>query len=147
MTDQKSSKDIFWKEYEKLPDIIKDALFSEENFTIVSDICEKHNLKDDESKSQIMKYVGKTLMGELPIKEFFINLELEMNLDTKRARDISNDIDRRIFSHLRIALNKLYNANVAEKDNLSDNKGDKKVAEKEPPVEINNTDPYKENLI
>lgn len=147
MTDQKSSKDIFWKEYEKLPDIIKDALFSEENFTVVSDICERHNLKDEESKSQLMKYVGKTLMGELPIKEFFINLELEMNLDTKRARDISNDIDRRIFSHLRIALNKLYNANVAEKDNLSDNKDKEKVAEKTPPAEINNTDPYKENLI
>ena len=147
MTDPKNSKDIFWKEYEKLPDIIKDALFSEENFTIVSSICEKYNLKDDESKSQLMKYVGKTLMGKLPIKEFFINLELEMNLDTKRAREISDDIDRKIFSHLRIALNKLYNANVAEKDNLSDNKDKEKVAEKEPPVEINNTDPYKENLI
>lgn len=147
MKNTSNSKDVFWKEYEKLPDIIKDALFSEENFTIVSSICEKYNLKDDESKSQLMKYVGKTLMGKLPIKEFFINLELEMNLDTKRAREISDDIDRKIFSHLRIALNKLYTSNVAEKDILSDNKEEEKGTEKKPPIEINNTDPYKESLI
>ena len=91
------SKETFWKEYEKLPDAIKEALFSEENFKIVSDICEANGITSDESKSKLMKYVGKTLMGKLPIKDFFVTLELEMDMETNKAKAISREIDRKIF--------------------------------------------------
>jgi hypothetical protein len=108
MNEQENSEEFFWKTYEKLPDNIKEALFSEENFNIVSEICEKNGVTDEETKSQLVKYIGKTLMGLLPIREFSIIIELELNLDTEKAKNISWDIDSKIFSHLRIALNKLY---------------------------------------
>jgi hypothetical protein len=141
------SKDIFWKEYEKLPDAIKEALFSEENFKIVSDICELNGITDDESKSQLMKYIGRTLMGKLPIKDFFITLELEMDMETKKAKAISREIDRKIFSGLRIALNKIYSASVAENKIVSDNKKDKDGIEIPIPSKGEYKDPYKEPLI
>lgn len=150
MEEQENQKDFFWKTYETLPDNIKEALFAEENFNIVSEICEKNGLTDEEIKSQIMKYVGKTLMGLLPIKEFPIILELELDLDTEKARNISWDIDSRIFSHLRISLNKLYE-NVAEKKEVSDNtKKEETIDKKEevkPKKPFNPNDPYKEPLI
>jgi hypothetical protein len=151
MEEQKNSKDLFWKTYEKLPDNIKEALFSEENFNIVSEICEKNGISDEEIKSQLMKYIGKSLMGLLPIKDFSIILELELNLETEKARDISWDIDRRIFSHLRISLNKLYSPSVAENKEVSDNAKKEGAPETKevakPKVFVNPKDPYKEPLI
>jgi hypothetical protein len=157
MNEQENSEEFFWKTYETLPDNIKEALFSEENFNIVSEICEKNGITSEETKSQLVKYVGKTLMGLLPIKEFSIILELELNLDSEAARNISWDIDSKIFSHLRISLNKLYSPNIAEKKELVDNtkkeeaiepvkEGEIKPEEKatEP---VNPNDKYKEPLI
>lgn len=153
MNEQENSEEFFWKTYEKLPDNIKEALFSEENFNVVSEICEKNGITDEETKSQLTKYVGKTLMGLLPIREFPIILELELNLDTEKARNISWDIDSRIFSHLRISLNKLYSPDVAENKELGDNvKKDEQTevkTEEKKPVEpiVNPKDKYKEPLI
>jgi hypothetical protein len=153
MEEQDNSEEFFWKTYEKLPDNIKEALFSEENFNVVSEICEKNGIADEETKSQLTKYVGKTLMGLLPIREFPIILELELNLDTDKARNISWDIDSRIFSHLRISLNKLYSPEVAEKKELVDNtkkeeQGEIKLEDKKTtePI-VNSKDKYKEPLI
>ena len=151
MNEQDNSEEFFWKTYETLPDNIKEALFSEENFNVVSEICEKNSITEEETKSQITKYVGKTLMGLLPIREFPIILELELNLDTEKARSISWDIDSRIFSHLRISLNKLYSSDIAEKKELVDNtkkeeQGETKTETKK--VEpVNPKDQYKEPLI
>ncbi|MFZ3054601.1 MAG: hypothetical protein WA091_01275 [Minisyncoccales bacterium] len=154
MENQESQKDQFWKTYEKLPDNIKEALFAEENFNIVSEICEANGLSEEETKSQLMKYVGKTLMGQLPIKEFPILLELELDLDTETARNISSDIDRRIFSHLRISLNKLYDSSIAENKEVSDNtkkegSENKQEVKQEAKIKepVNSKDPYKEPLI
>ena len=141
------SKEAFWKEYEKLPDAIKEALFSEENFEIVSDICEANGITSDESKSKLMKYVGKTLMGKLPIKDFFVTLELEMDMETNKAKAISREIDRKIFSGLRIALNKIYSTNIAENKIVSDNKRNKDGTEIPMPSKNEYKDPYKEPLI
>lgn len=141
------SKDAFWKEYEKLPDAIKEALFSEENFKIVSDICEVNGVTGEDSKSELMKYVGRTLMGKLPIKDFFVTLELEMDMETNKAKTISREIDRKIFSGLRIALNKIYSSNVAENKIVSDNKKDKDGIEIPAPSKSEYKDPYKEPLI
>lgn len=151
MNEQDNSEEFFWKTYETLPDNIKEALFSEENFNIVSEICEKNQITEEETKAQITKYVGKTLMGLLPIREFPIILELELNLETEKARNISWDIDSRIFSHLRISLNKLYSPDVAENKEVVDNikKGEQEdVKNEQKKVEpVNPKDPYKESLI
>jgi hypothetical protein len=153
MNEQENPEELFWKTYEKLPDNIKEALFSEENFRVITDICEKNGIVDEEVRSQLTKYVGRTLMGQLPIREFPIILELELNLETEKARDISWDIDSRIFSHLRISLNKLYSTDVAEKKELVDNtikegevKPDNQTIKEAAPI-VNPKDQYKEPLI
>lgn len=155
MTIQNNPKDIFWGKYEKLPDVIKNAVFSEKNYKIISDICERNDLHEETSKSQLMKYVGKTLIGELPIKEFYVIIELEMELETNVAKKISEEIDQKIFSHLRIDLNKLYSSNIAKNKNLSNNENNENIKKleqdgKEESKNIKNEekkDPYKEDII
>ena len=141
------SKEEFWEEYENLPEIIKDSLFSEENYDIISEICDANGLNDENSKSQLMKYVGKTLIGKLPIKDFIVTIELEMELDAKVAKEISKEIDKKIFSHLRIALNKIYSdPKVDNKVDLSNNKKTERIIPT-PKPDTNLKDPYKESLI
>ena len=155
MNDQENSEEFFWEIYEKLPDNLKEALFSEENFKIVSEICVKNNIIDEEVKSQIMKYIGKTLMGLLPVREFSIIIELDLNLDATTARNVTSEIDRRIFSHLRISLNKVYVENIAENKKLSDNtkeegienKGQISPLKKTEETTNNSTNSYREPLI
>ncbi|MDD5098398.1 MAG: hypothetical protein PHD31_01615 [Candidatus Pacebacteria bacterium] len=155
MNYQENSEEFFWEKYEKLPDNLKEALFSEENFNIVSEICVKNNIVDEEVKSQIMKYIGKTLMGLLPVREFSIIIELDLNLDALTARNITAEIDRRIFSHLRISLNKVYVENIAENEELSDNTKEEGTENKEQILSKqkteettnNTTNPYREPLI
>lgn len=154
--EQRDSENFFWQTYEKLPDSLKEALFSEENFNIISKICKDSGVTDEEAKSLMMKYVGKVLMGLLPIKEFPIMLELDLNLDSEKARNIATDIDRQIFSRLRIELNKLYLENIAEKKDLSDNikkegpvkpkEGEKTTGIPKPPAP-KNKDTYREPVI
>ncbi len=154
--EEQDSEDFFWQTYEKLPDSLKEALFSEENFNIISGICENNGLTDENTKSQIMKYVGRVLMGLMPIKEFPVILELELSLDSEKSRTVASDIDRQIFSRLRIELNKLYMENVAEKKDLSDNvkkeepakgkEGEKPVETPKPPAP-QNKDTYREPTI
>lgn len=168
-----NQEDVFWQDYEKLPDSLKEALFSDENYNIVNSICEKYGITDENVKNQIVKYVGKVLMGLLPTKEFAIMIELDLNLDSERAREIALDIDIQIFSHLRIDLNKLYMEKegvpqgpvpVADKKEMGDNK-EKMVSaetpkqntektEKEKPAEpsetatpATNKDLYRESII
>ena len=152
--EEQDSEDFFWQTYEKLPDSLKEALFSEENFNIVSKVCEDNGIADEEAKSLMMKYVGRILMGLLPIKEFPIMLELDLNIDSEKARVIAGDIDRQIFSRLRIELNKLYMENIAEKKDLSDNvKKEEPVKPKEGekqaeiPKPLQNKNPYREPII
>lgn len=141
------SKEEFWEEYENLPEIIKDNLFSEENYDIISEICDANGLADENSKSQLMKYVGKTLIGKLPIKDFIVTIELEMELDAEVAKEISKEIDKRIFSHLRIALNKIYSdSKVDNKVDLSNNKKTERIIPT-PKSDTHPKDPYKESLI
>ncbi len=150
MEEQQNTEQEFWKTYETLPDNIKEALFSEENFNIASEICEKNGVTDEEIKNQLVKYIGRTLMGQLPIREFPIVLELELNLDTEVARSISWDVDSRIFSHLRISLNKLYAPDVAEKREVEDNKETTEEIKPEAvkkPEPVNEKDSYREPLI
>lgn len=151
--EQSNPKDFFWQNYEKLPESLKEALFSEENFNVVSDICEKNGITDEETKSQITKYVGRVLMGLMPIKDFPIMLELDLNLDTERARNITAEIDSNVFSHLRIDLNKLYADGIADNADLGDNT--KKEAETKPAIKkeeikpipkVDNKDTYREPI-
>jgi hypothetical protein len=148
---EKNSDDIFWNAYEKLPDEIRDVIFSETTVEIISKICIDNGLPE-ELISEVSKQTGRVLMGLLSPREFSITLELELDIDANQARKIGNDIDRLIFSHLRISLNKLYTENIADNIKVSDNKKEEGIENKEQPQKVEELksdpkDPYREPLI
>lgn len=105
--EQEYDKEFFWKTYEKLPEDLKEAVFSEKNNQTLEKICAEMGL-DEEKTSLVAKYTGRVLMGLLPLKEFPITLELELNVDEQTANKLAREINLAIFKDARVSLDKLH---------------------------------------
>jgi hypothetical protein len=153
--EQEQSKEFFWKTYEKLPEDLKEAIFSETNNQAVNTICSRLNLTEDQA-SLVAKYTGRTLMGLLPLKELPITLELELNVEESVASQIIKELNYAVFKHLRVSLNKIYSDNYFDNIPLEETKEDAKIekdgiiknkpVEQKKPIKYDGTDPYKETL-
>ncbi len=100
------SKEEWWKLYEGLPDELKRALFSADNAQALSEICKRYEILD--KTSEIAKYLGRVLLGVLPVDEFKIALREELKFDEKLAREVFHDINRFIFLSVKGSLATLY---------------------------------------
>ena len=150
--EEKPTKEFFWKTYEKLPEDLKEAIFSESNNEAVKTICSRFDLSEDQT-SLIAKYTGRVLMGLLPLKELPITLELELNIDEKVVEDIIKELTYAIFKHLRVSLNKIYSDNYFDNIPIEEDTKIKKSAiinkeqkPKEEPIKYEEYDPYRETL-
>lgn len=155
--EEKQSKEFFWKTYEKLPEDLKEAIFSEANNEAINTICSRLKLTEEQT-SLVAKYTGRTLMGLLPLEELPITLELELNVEESVAGQIIKDLNYAIFRHLRVSLNKIYSENYFDniplppeevkedtkikKDDIIENK----PPEPQKPTTYEKVDPYKETL-
>jgi len=165
--EEKQSKEFFWKTYEKLPEDLKEAIFSETNNQAINTICSRLKLTEEQT-SLVAKYTGRTLMGLLPLEELPITLELELNVDESIANQIIKDLNYALFRHLRVSLNKIYSedyfSNIPlpplppkeekkdtkiEKGGIIENRPQEQkppILEQKKPTTYEKVDPYKETL-
>ena len=101
------TKEQFWKLYEKLPEELREAIFSEETADSIWDICARNGI-EDERISEIARYTGRVLMGLLPPDELAETLEKKLELDKETAKRISQEINRFIFYPVKASLEELY---------------------------------------
>lgn len=100
------TKEEWWKLYEQLPPALQEAIFSPKNAETFAQICQRHNIAD---KSQaIAKYIGRVLLGLLPVEDFRIKLEEELNFEEKLSKEVFHDINRFIFLPVKAELNQIY---------------------------------------
>ncbi|MDD5639827.1 MAG: hypothetical protein PHR47_03450 [Candidatus Pacebacteria bacterium] len=148
--EQEYSKDFFWDTYKKLPEDLKEALFSDKNNQVVEHICAQSGL-DEEQTAGIAKFIGRVLMGLLPLSEFPVIIELELNIKQDLASQINRQIYISIFKHLRVSLNKINDANFGYVDSFtSENDGkeeEKKREEASKPNPVIQQPPLKTNPI
>ncbi|MCK9577920.1 hypothetical protein M0R01_00305 [bacterium] len=120
---QEYSKDFFWDTYKKLPEDLKEALFSDKNNEIINHICIQSGLNEEQVAS-VAKFTGRVLMGLLPLDELPVVIELELNISQDLANQINRQIYISIFKHLRVSLNKINDKNFSYKDQFtSENDG------------------------
>jgi hypothetical protein len=100
------TKEFFWDVYKTLPEDLKEAIFSERNNQIIYNACSSLGLDEDQTAA-VAKYTGRVLMGLLPLKEFSVTLELELNIPEGLAEKIDREITLGIFKHLRVSLTKM----------------------------------------
>jgi len=106
------TKEEFWKLYEKLPEDLKEMIFSEGTADSIFNSCVRNGV-DDERISEIARYAGRVLLGILPPTEFQETLERELKLEPEMAKRISRDIFRFVFYPVKSSLEILYRIEIA----------------------------------
>jgi hypothetical protein len=106
------TKEELWKIFEKLPDELKEAIFSEKTAEDIFNICTRNGI-EDERMSKVAKYVGRVLMGLLPPNEFEEILEKEVGIEKEVAKSIRREVEMLIFYPVRNRLEEIYKVEIA----------------------------------
>jgi hypothetical protein len=105
------SKEQLWKLYEKLPQELKEAVFSEETSDSIWEACIKNKIEGNEI-SEVARYTGRVLLGILPPAEFRETLEKEVKLDKEQAKKVAQEINRFVFYPVKSSLEVLYEIEI-----------------------------------
>jgi hypothetical protein len=105
------TKEELWKIFEKLPDELKEAIFSGETAENIFNICSRNGI-EDERMSKVAKYVGRVLMGLLPPNEFEEILEKEVGIEKEVAKSIRRDVEMLIFYPVKKQLEEIYKIEI-----------------------------------
>ena len=131
------TQEQFWKFYKKLPQELKDALFSEETGNAIYDICKRNEVL--EKLGEISECIGQVLLGVLSPTEFQKILEEKMELGMEKSKKIFHEINRLIFSPVKYSLSELYETEIARVAPPSE-------IEKPPQKKIPKSDVYREPI-
>lgn len=143
---KKYTSEELWKLYEKIPQELKEAIFSEKTSEIIWDICLRNEV-EDERISEIALYTGRVLLGILPPDEFQKTLEKEINIQKEVAKNIALEINRFIFYPVKPELEQLYTTEItplAKPTEVTPPKEEKKPELKS--EEISKEDVYREPI-
>ena len=134
------NKEQFWKLYEKLPEELKEAVFSENTANDIFHVCEKNEVSE-EKIPEIAKCAGHVLLGILPPDKFQETLEKELKLKAETAKKVAQEINRFIFYPVKSSLEELFKIEItpAAKPKVA------KRAEAAPPAEEKPSVPQKED--
>ncbi len=142
------TKKQLWELYKKLPQEIRDMLFSLEASDNIYNICQKNNLSE-EKVSEVSDYINQVLFGVLPPDDFQKVLEKELKLKAEIAKKVAQEINRFIFYPVRPALEELYRIGPAkpterkEEVPTSEEKPEEVEKELKPPPR---SDTYRESI-
>lgn len=131
------SKEELWGLYKQIPKELQRATFSEEIGQNIRDICNNHDISDEDLIISVIKSVGYVFLGLLSPTKYSDILQKELNIKEEEANKISDDITSIVFLPLKTSLDPLYQIKiVAPKNNsfikTSNNKIRKKDDYREP---------------
>jgi len=105
--EKKYTKEQFWELYKKLPDDLKDAIFSDDNTNAIENICKRNEI-EEEKISEIASLIGHVFLGLLPFEEFGESLKKDLGIKGDKAKKLTTEIYRFIFFPMKGSLEKLY---------------------------------------
>jgi len=105
------TKDELWKLFDRLPEELKEAVFSQETADHIFSICERY---DVDNVSEVARHVGLVLMGVLMPNELMVALTKEVGLKKPVAEKVAQEINRFIFYPVQSALKQLHRVEVGE---------------------------------
>jgi len=101
------SKDQLWPLYEKLPEDLKEAVFSATTADNIHNICVNNGVEEDKIP-EVAKYTGYVLLGVLLPSDFEKILTEEVKLKSDTAKKINWEISRLVFFPVKISLEAIY---------------------------------------
>lgn len=101
------SQEQFNKRFQALPEVLQDAIFSEKTADTIGQACQLRDV-DESVVSLVATLAGRVLLGFLRPEEFASEIQKETGVDAMKATQVAGDLDREIFSNVRLELKKLY---------------------------------------
>lgn len=108
---EKYTREQLRKLYQKLPEELKEAMWSDEGTQAIWNVCERNKV-DRAVIPKITELSGYVLLGILPPDEFQKTLEKEVGLKKAIAKKIAQEIHRHIFFPVRRLLTELYKVEI-----------------------------------
>ena len=88
----------------QLPPDLQESMLAEGTAQNIWQITkDKYNLPDS-NKSVVARIIGLIFLGELPIKNFIVEIKNKLNVDVQKAQAIAQDINQAIFQPVRQSL-------------------------------------------
>jgi len=104
------SQEELWNLYDKLPEELREALFSETVATAIHNICERNEI---ENTLRLTKLIGFVLLGILLPEKLQMTLHEELNLSVETSEKVSQEINRFIFYPVKDNLSALYGKEIS----------------------------------
>lgn len=101
------------EKYNKLPEELKDAIFSEDVARAIRNISQKYKLPIDKT-GELASEVGDVFLGITHPRDFTGNLAQRLRTDQLTTRNIAEDVNKEIFSPVRESLKKLHSEKEEE---------------------------------
>jgi hypothetical protein len=99
--------------YLKLPEDLKDAIFSVDSAEIIQAISKKYNLAIDKT-GELADETGLVMLGLSHPKDFISNLSRRLQADKETAEKIAGEINSQIFVKVRESLKKIHETKTIE---------------------------------
>lgn len=93
--------------YEKLPQALKDAIFSQVNAEKMYALGKRNGLTIDQMGG-VTSETGYVILGITHPRDFVRNLKQKLNIDQEKVRQVAEDVNREIFRPIREHLKDLY---------------------------------------
>ncbi|MDP2665011.1 MAG: hypothetical protein Q8O97_03690 [bacterium] len=106
---QQYSQEQLWKLYEKLPEELKEKVFSQETADYIFDICERNQI---EEVPKVSYYVGLVLLGVLLPEDLQKALEGELRVKKTVAKSTATEINRFVFYPVKPVLEQLHKMEI-----------------------------------
>ena len=145
-TTNQYTKDELWKIYEKLPQELREAVFSEQTADDILNSCERN---DVERVSDVAHYTGFILMGLILPQDFAKTLQERVALPKDTAESVARDINRLVFYPVKPALEQLHRMEIevtAKVVTPQPGEQNEQPEEQEKPEEPRGPDSYREPL-
>jgi hypothetical protein len=98
--------------YQKLPEDLKDAMFSVDSAEIIQSLGKKYNLAIDKT-GELADETGLVMLGLTHPRDFISNLSQRLGVDKETARKIAEEINQQIFAKVRDSLKKIHGIGAA----------------------------------
>ena len=137
------SKDELWRIYEKLPQELKEEVFSNDTAEDIFNTCERHEVNN---VADVATYTGHVLMGLILPQDFAKTLEQDAKLSLETAERVSHDLNRLVFYPVKPALEQIHRMEIEVTAKIVTPKTSEQTEEQEPEQKQRGDDSYREPI-
>ena len=108
-----ADKEQVLRKMEKMPQDLREAIFSVDSENVIEAIAKKYGLQIDQA-GELADEIGLLMLGVTHPRDFVAKLAKRLGTDSETTRKITEEINSQIFSKVKESLKKIHSVEEAE---------------------------------